>query len=92
MNTRTTTLLCVASLLGLTLGCGVPCDMLEDKLCEGLGEADCKVWKSTDAPAKLREGRRATKACGNAMMGPAFDAHLAAAKAIVEAQRAAGGS
>jgi hypothetical protein len=80
------------SLLGSSLGCGVPCDMLEDKICEELGEGDCKVWKETGAPQQLRSGRRAAKACGNALFGAAFDVHVTAARAIVDAQKAANGS
>ena len=92
MTTRTLVFLGFFSLLGSTLGCGAPCDMLEDKICEGLGEADCKVWKETGAPEQLRSGRRATRACGNALFGAAFDAHLAGARAIVDAHKAAAGS
>jgi len=82
------------AVLGVCLlgACGVPCDMLEDKICDELGEADCKVWKETDAPAALRSGRRAAKGCFNALTGPTFDAHIQGAKAMVEAQKAVNAS
>ncbi len=59
MNKTTVLIASFASLLGLSVGCGVPCDMLEDKICEELGEQDCKAWKASGAPDQLRSSRRA---------------------------------
>ncbi len=92
MNKTTLLVASLATLLGLALGCGVPCDMLEDKLCEELGESDCKVWKEAGGPEQIRSGRRPMRACLNAMTGPTFDAHVAGARASVEAIKLAGGS
>ena len=80
----------LGALLGSAIGCGVPCDMLEDKICEELGEADCKIWKDSGAPEQLRSGRRASRACLNALSGPAFDAHLQGARGMVDVLKASG--
>ncbi|MGH1346472.1 MAG: hypothetical protein ACRBN8_33205 [Nannocystales bacterium] len=92
MNKTTVVITAFASLLGLAAACGVPCDMLEDNICEELGEEDCKAWKASGAPEALRSGRRATKGCLNALSGPAFDAHVLGARAQAEAHRLTEGS
>ncbi len=92
MNKTTVLIASFASLLGLSVGCGVPCDMLEDKICEELGEEDCKAWKASGAPDQLRSSRRAARSCLNAMSGPSFDAYVQGARAQAEAQKLVEGS
>ena len=85
--------LIIGALLGLGIaagaGCGAACDSLEESLCEDLGEEGCKVWREHDRPG-FPSGRRMTRQCVNAQMGPQYDATLNAAKASVAAYQKAG--
>ncbi len=92
MNKTTVLIATFVALAGFMAACGVPCDMLEDKLCDELGEEDCKAWKASGAPAQLRSSRRSAKGCFNALAGPTFDAYLQGAKAVAEAQGHVDGS
>ncbi|MBW2529087.1 MAG: hypothetical protein JRI23_33225 [Deltaproteobacteria bacterium] len=67
-----------------TTGCN-PCDKLEERICNDLGEADCKAWKEAGGPDTLRSGRRPKRSCTNALGN--YDPHLKGAKAIASAQR-----
>jgi len=81
--------LSVLSLAALSAlaGCD-PCEKLEERICNDLGEADCKIWKDNDRPGFPGTGRRATRSCTNAMGN--YDVHLTAVKASVEAYKKAG--
>lgn len=71
----------------MSLGCGKPCEALEEKLCNDLGADDCKVWKD-NGKSGFPSGNRLTKKCVNAL--GKYDVYLKTAKQVVAAHKKAG--
>lgn len=72
-------------LLGASGGCS-PCESLEQKICDDLGEENCTIWRENGRTA-LPDGRRAFKMCVNAYFGPTYSAILTGARASAEAMK-----
>jgi hypothetical protein len=85
MTPRNTTTLWsgILCLLVGVAGCD-PCGQLEEKICNDLGEEDCKAWREAGGPDSLRSGKRAKRSCTNALGN--YEPHLTGAKAIAKAQ------
>ena len=71
--------------LGMLGGCGVPCDQLAAKMCEDLGDADCKVWKDNGMDAFPGTGHKPMKSCINAF--GSYERHLKSVKMMVEVRK-----
>lgn len=72
-------------LAGASWGCS-PCESLEQKICDDLGEEGCKIWKD-NGMVGMPSGRRAFKACVNSSFGATYQATLTGARATVQAMK-----